>query len=396
MSDDREHIGRFDPDKVDPEEAVGPAARGRSFATPDDVPTASYDHEEEEFEEPEPLDAPEKKEAAEMAPPHTNPPMSDQMETPDLDEAPRDTPEGDTDLNAHGAPDAARERIQERIDNLKSVEQGEKQLDEDGKEVVEEEFEEQQAEHASFQSEPTSLEVDRSIEQSSQGDTRSNMESTSGYQTPSRFNSPKMASKPLEVLAQPEVSPIRIMVELDDAWGDEWLDWEYETIFQTAHNEGVDIQRQNEDKIMALKVLLNTNRFWEESRVFEKVCLAFNHKIVDWMVVQEPGVHEMSAARALIDRYIDEQEFSDEVKTYVAGVAIHAGFVMLPPLLRFASEPFSKKLMENMGDEALDRQESLLKALQQNNPELVDEGGKIQFFRLLRCHYHAQEALDNV
>lgn len=206
-----------------------------------------------------------------------------------------------------------------------------------------------------------------------------------------------MASKPLAVLEQPGVSPIRLMVEMDDAWGDEWRDWEYETILQTAHDEGVEVERQNQDKIMALKAaVLNTNRFWEEARVFEKTCLAFNNKIVDWMTVQEPAVHEMAATRALVERYIDEQPFSDEVKAYVAGAAIHAGFVMLPPKLRFAQSPFSKKLMENMGDDAIERQEKLIQALDENDPEMVEREGQIQFFRLLRCHYYAQEALDNV
>jgi len=382
-------VGDFDPTKVDTESGpVGPAARGDTSVTPDDIATAEWDPEAEEFGQ---------KEAAldnEGAPkPSQGPPMQDQMEDPDFSAPDRHVDRDDTDLEPHEAPDT-QDRIRSRIDQLKETPQGEGQIKEDGKELVQEEYDKQQAAHEAFKSHPT----DTSVERSTAGEISDGQSAKGGKRRmeTSSYHTPKHANGPLAPLAHPEANPIRLMVTMDEAFGEEWYDWEYETILETTHEEGVDIARQNQDKLMALKILHNTNRFWEEALVFEKVVIAFSGRIADWSVYQEPAPHDIAATRALVEHYIDERDFSDQVKAYTAGVALHAGFIMLPPRLRFARQPFSDQLLEKMGEEALKRQSELTEALQNNDPELVDEAGRVQFFRMVRCNFHAQEALDNI
>jgi len=207
----------------------------------------------------------------------------------------------------------------------------------------------------------------------------------------------KSAENALAILADDDANPVVIMLILSRSWGDEWYDWEIETIIQTARMDaGVEISRLNQDKVMALKVLKNTDRFFKDPRVFEKVCTALSGKQVDWGHIQEPCTHEIAACVGLVERYIKEDSFSDDVAAYVAAAAVRDGFILLPSVLSFAEYPFSSQLASNIGDEAIDKQQRLMDALEGDDPEGLTPDDVVQYMRLLRCQYHMQEMIDEV
>ncbi len=279
-----------------------------------------------------------------------------------------------TDLGVHGAHEAPKpnpkQLIKARLQNLR------KQVKGGQKEIVQDVAEAQQRQHESFKHYPTDLSVNRRELDKSRSDS----------------NLKKIASIG-DILEEDTANPIKILLVLDQLYEEEWRDWEPETITQTLKADDIDVSRLNMDKIMALKVVHNTMNFWEDPRTFEKVVLSFAGRMVDWGHIQEARVHEMAACVALIERYIAEHEFSDDVAALVAASALRDGFVMLPPPLSFAQFQFANELAMTMGDDALGLQQKLMDALEDEEPEIPKDHG-VQYMRLLRCQYHVQDVID--
>lgn len=202
----------------------------------------------------------------------------------------------------------------------------------------------------------------------------------------------------LEALSTDDANPIRIKMLLDEAWGDDWLDWEPETIAQTAEQDGFSISKISFDKIFSLRLLEKTDLCENDPRVFEKVCVAFASRPVDWGIIQDCSLPEICGAVALIKNYVKRDvKFSSEVKTYIAGVALFHGYILLPPLVRFADGEFSIELAIKLGDDVIEIQNNLREVLR--NPSFlktVPEDYQVQFVRLLKCQDYAQQLLDGV
>lgn len=280
----------------------------------------------------------------------------------------------DVDLKTHGAHEypkpSAREIIKARLANHRL------HLPHNAEEEIKAEADKRKASRDATVNAPTEIRVDR----------REIDIDRSGTIT-------KQSSSILSLLEEADANPVKIMLVLDQKWGTEWKGWEPETITQMIKDEGVEVSKVNLDKIMAIKVLVNTGEFWSNPRTFEKVCLAFSSRMVDWGVVQEPRVHEIAACVALIERYIAEDTFSDTVAAYVAGAAVRDGYVLLPPSLSFAEFPFYSELAMTMGDEVLDVQRELMEALSNDGVDPPDDH-VVQYMRILRCQYHAQDMID--
>lgn len=285
---------------------------------------------------------------------------------------PRNT---DTDLHVHGIheyttpkPNPA-EMIKARLAKYKTQEKSYEQK------AIDKMQEEQESNHEKNMSIPTDVSIDRR-----------------GLEPRSTFMKRAEDEGPL---ADSELNPIKLMLILDEKWGDEWLKWEPETIVQTANVDGLSIHRVNMDKIFAIKVIKNTEEFFKDARVFEKVCVAFGNRLVDWGTIQSVHVHDMAGAVALIERYIKEGEWDSEIESYVAASSIADGFLMLPPQLSFAQNTFNHQLALNMGDDVVDVYTQLVSTLDgESSVEDADTKVAVQYMRLMRCQYHVQAMID--
>lgn len=285
------------------------------------------------------------------------------------------TDDVDTDLNTHGVHEAKDPKrsdiLRAKIRNMRA------QVINKEKKVLQEAVKQQDAEYKARQESPTEIDINR-------------REIETGWPS---FR--KSSESVLVELSNDDINPIRLMLILDTQWGPEWKEWEPETIIQTARQDGTDIERINLDKIMAIKVLVNTDDFWEDPRVFEKVCLAFSGRMVDWGQIQEPRIHEIASTVALVERYIKELAFTDDVATYVAAAAVRDGFILLPPVLSFASGEFSLELAMNIGDDVLKMQKELRRALDEEDESILSTTDAVQYMRLMRCQYHVQDMIDS-
>ena len=247
---------------------------------------------------------------------------------------------------------------------------------ESSKSVIHEKMREQERIRMRGKSLPTSVKVDR-------------------RNLTSQYSTNKMADD-RSVFENDDLNPLVMYHMLNNMWGEEWLEWEPETIIQTAEMDGFKISSINLGKIFALRVVIKTDRFFTEPRIFEKVVRSFSNKVVDWGTVQRNRVHEIAAAIALIDRYVRDGSFSDDIAAYVAACALSDGYVLLPPQLSFAEFPFSIELATNMGDDAVNLQEILMEAINNEDVESVPKEHMAQYMRLMRCQFEVQGALDEV
>jgi hypothetical protein len=166
--------------------------------------------------------------------------------------------------------------IQKRIKGLR-----EKQIRGDQNLLLKKEREQDEAQFKAHQGTPTSIDVERP---------RLNDDTQRARMYPDgtnvgAYHTNKNASGPLALLADEEAHPVQLMVELTAHWPEDWVEWEPETIIHTAEEAGIDMPTAVQNKVMAIKVLLRTTRFWEDPFVFEKVCLSFADRYVDWGIV---------------------------------------------------------------------------------------------------------------
>ncbi len=198
-----------------------------------------------------------------------------------------------------------------------------------------------------------------------------------------------------DLFGEADTNPILIMQLCNDMFGEDWMDWEPETITQTFEQEGIDVHAVNLNKMFAIRTVVKTERFEEEAFIFEKVVTAFSNKVVDWTTVQQPKVFDIAATVALIDRFIKTLKFSDEVAAYSAACAITDGYIILPPELSYCDASFAVELAMNIGDDILDMQESLMNLMKMDNENIPDDY-QPQYMRILRCQYHVKGKIDEV
>lgn len=131
---------------------------------------------------------------------------------------------------------------------------------------------------------------------------------------------------PIEaILSNPEAHPLVLEEALVKTLLTEWIVTPLEVLIQYLQNKyDIEIPRVNIDKIGALKVLHNTDLFWDHWHIFEKVGNAFNNKIVQFNLLQllsPPALaHTIKTANA-----IRKEEYDAEIGAYAYFCCMHYG-----------------------------------------------------------------------
>jgi hypothetical protein len=90
------------------------------------------------------------------------------------------------------------------------------------------------------------------------------------------------------------------------------------------------------DAIQAIRACFVTDLPWEEFRVFEKVVLVLNDRLVFGEIVQDLDIKEIAYAVSILKGMFPENMFNDEISKYIAIEATQEGFIVLPEELEFA------------------------------------------------------------
>jgi hypothetical protein len=203
----------------------------------------------------------------------------------------------------------------------------------------------------------------------------------------------KTASGP-EYLARFDVHPLKLVAELDDTLGDQWVEWEPETIRESIIKQaGVEPSDDVMSKIMAVKVVSRRpDMFFDDWHAMEKIAVALNDQAPIMGAVEDVPVEWLSNAVSIVTKLAGVNDFGPETSKYVAARLYDQGYVVAPPLLKFADQ----LLGERVGNDDL-RKKVILAYARSLNASDLDEGEdvvSIQVARMLRNHAYVLDRLD--
>jgi hypothetical protein len=125
-----------------------------------------------------------------------------------------------------------------------------------------------------------------------------------------------------------DINPLKLKDYLFSQFGKDWIDWSPETVMlDILEGQGSDLLM---NKIGALQVCYKTDTPWTEWHIFENVGRAFTSQDVDFMTFQPLSPGECSVTMDTMRSIKPNEDFSEEVLTYVASIAFKDNLVLLP------------------------------------------------------------------
>lgn len=126
---------------------------------------------------------------------------------------------------------------------------------------------------------------------------------------------------------------------LSTKFGKAWLEWEPETLWQAIEDEWLAPPTEGaKAAIMAVRVLLSNDDFFEDIQTFEAVVLGLNNHQPKFDRLEVAAPHEIAYAISQVNalRTKDRPEYSDDVIHYVRGSMREYGNYVYPFMLAFA------------------------------------------------------------
>jgi len=195
-------------------------------------------------------------------------------------------------------------------------------------------------------------------------------------------------------LARNDVHPLKLVAELEDTLGADWSEWEPETIRESIVKEaGVDPSDDVMSKIMAVKIIMRRpEAFFDDWQSMEKISVALNDRSPMMGAIEDVPIEWLSNAVSIVGRLVGPADFGPEVSKYAAARLYDQGYVVAPPLLKFADV----ELGQMVGDDDLRKKVILAYAKSLNATELGEgeDEVSIQVARLLRNNAYVLDRLD--
>jgi len=203
----------------------------------------------------------------------------------------------------------------------------------------------------------------------------------------------KTASGP-DYFARTDIHPLKLMAELEDTLGEEWKEWEPETISESIVKEaGVTPSDEVMSKIMAVKIVVNRpDVFFDDWMGFEKISVALNNKAPIMGMIEDVPVEWMSNAVSIVNKIVEDGDFGEDVAKYAAARMHDQGYAVAPPLLRFADS----RLGEMVSNDNLRKKVILAYAKAVNTDKMPEHEDpvSIQVARLIRNNAFVLDSLN--
>ena len=123
------------------------------------------------------------------------------------------------------------------------------------------------------------------------------------------------------------------------------LNLDNETIYLEQRDK---MTREELEEVFASKAVAGNPDIVNNVMVFEKLCLALNGVIPSFEHVEEPSLTMVCGAiKKMRQIGVDTTILSEQVKKYIACVAFHDGFVVLPRIIHFAQSFLDKLTSDN-------------------------------------------------
>jgi hypothetical protein len=132
-----------------------------------------------------------------------------------------------------------------------------------------------------------------------------------------------------------DAHPIVIDFALLRSFGLEWLGWEAETVWAEVQRVfKTQISELTRAKIQTVKSCHISNGPWEHWQVFEKIMQGLNNNIPRFDLMQAPTIEQLYAGVDILEG-IRQNDFSDEVRLYMAASVLNDEVIFVPPPLDF-------------------------------------------------------------
>lgn len=145
-------------------------------------------------------------------------------------------------------------------------------------------------------------------------------------------------------LSQPEISPYRIYNWLNNAFNTKWFLWEPETLLSVFNSSKINCSPENWQKVLCLRLIAASERPWQEYGTFEKVALALNDIIISPGLMEDVTPQQMAFAVYQLRKIKPRNEFSNDIKKYIAAKCFENNLVYLEVPLNIAMDSMRKLL----------------------------------------------------
>ena len=170
-----------------------------------------------------------------------------------------------------------------------------------------------------------------------------------------------------DILTNPETSGMALVVAVDKLFKGQCFAWEFDTIFEELKEEGIELDSDAADRLMAmLAIKANPAHLWDGG-VFANLVETLNltECLSDTYNECSPGEVCWALEEILeFGRYYQEdfsyEMYNDDPRIYAAGCVANDGFFVVPKELRFCVHEFnrmhalSKKITEEQAKTILD------------------------------------------
>ncbi|HUV85267.1 MAG TPA: hypothetical protein VMV86_06110 [Methanosarcinales archaeon] len=134
------------------------------------------------------------------------------------------------------------------------------------------------------------------------------------------------------VLNNDDSPAIVLYTFLNERYGDDWWDWEIETLERMLWIDfGAVMSDNNADKVQAVKLLINNQRPFLDWFYFNQVSVALSGSIADFNTIKSPSSGMAISAVKTMMEIRPEEPFSRDVKKYISLLLINDGIYIPPP-----------------------------------------------------------------
>ena len=189
------------------------------------------------------------------------------------------------------------------------------------------------------------------------------------------------------ILNNDNSQPIQLYYFLNEKYGDQWWDWEIETIERLVWLDyGAAMTDGNRDKVQAIKMLINNQRPFLDWFYFNQIATAFAGAMADFSTLKSPSPGMAVAAMKTMMEIRPDEPFSRDVKKYVSILLINDGIYIPPPSV---SDIIKEEFNALISNESRELRVPVLKKcsemVQTKNYGDKDDPVEIQAKRLLIC-----------
>lgn len=134
-------------------------------------------------------------------------------------------------------------------------------------------------------------------------------------------------------------SPWRVRSLLEKKYGDDWLKWEPEVLWEEL-GQKMSLSRADKDLIMAIRVMLKSNAPWRDWGAFLSVVRALNGIEISPVYANSNTPAQIAFALEIMDQFSEDDLFDPAIGQVVAGTLYKDGIYWLPEgKLRDLAEP---------------------------------------------------------